>query len=87
MKFIINAAYGGYCVPQQVWQILGCGPYDDWANVRTDPYFVEWVETHRGQTDLRVVEIPNEATDWELNEYDGLESIIAVVDGKIVHIR
>jgi hypothetical protein len=35
---------------------------------------------------LKVVEIPEEATDWELNEYDGLESITYVVDGKLHHI-
>lgn len=35
---------------------------------------------------LKVVEIPDEATDWEIDEYDGSESIIYVVDGKIQHI-
>lgn len=35
---------------------------------------------------LMVVEIPDNATDWELDEYDGLESIIYVADGKIHHI-
>ena len=35
---------------------------------------------------LKVVEIPEEATDWEINEYDGLESITYVVDGKLHHI-
>lgn len=32
---------------------------------------------------LSVVEIPDEATDWVINEYDGSEDIIYVLDGKI----
>ena len=35
---------------------------------------------------LKVVEIPDEATDWKIDEYDGSESLIYVVDGKIQHI-
>lgn len=86
MKYIINANYGGYAVPEEVEQMLDCGRYPNGDNERTDPRFIEWVETHKGQTDLKVVEIPDEATDWELDEYDGFEGIIAVVDGKIRHI-
>lgn len=35
---------------------------------------------------LKVVEIPDEATDWEIDVFEGNESIIYVVDGKIQHI-
>lgn len=41
------------------------------------------VKTFEGR--LEVVEIPEEATDWEIDEYDGQESITYVVDGKIYH--
>jgi hypothetical protein len=30
-----------------------------------------------------VVEIPNEATDYEILEYDGLEEVVCVIDGKL----
>lgn len=35
---------------------------------------------------LEVVSIPNEVTDYEINEYDGMESIICVIDGKLYHL-
>lgn len=37
-------------------------------------------------SDLIIVDIPDEATDWQLQDYDGIESIIYVVDGKINHL-
>ena len=30
--------------------------------------------------------LSDEATDWQLQEYDGIESIIYVVNGKINHL-
>ena len=35
--------------------------------------------------DLEVVEIPDTVTDWEINYYDGVESVIYVDGGKIYH--
>lgn len=32
---------------------------------------------------IKIVEIPDEATDWMITEYDGLETIYYVLDGKI----
>lgn len=32
---------------------------------------------------IEVVEIPDNATDWAMDNYDGIESIIYVVDGKL----
>lgn len=85
MKYIINRGGYRYAVPQEVQETLCCGRYD-WY-VRSNPYFIDWVEEHFAETDLRVVTIPSNATDWELSAYDaGWESIIAVVDGKIVHL-
>ena len=83
MKMVINANYGGFGldVAEQ---------YEDWVckfeSDRTNVELVEFVETHPNECgDLAVVEIPDEATDWEVDEYDGWESIIYVLNGKIVH--
>lgn len=83
MKMVINASYGGF----------GLGvdeQYEDWVlNLecdRTNAELVEFVETHPDECgDLAVITIPDEATDWEMDEYDGWESVIYVLNGKIVH--
>ena len=83
MKIVINASYGGFGldVAEQ---------YEDWVcnfeDDRTNAELVEFVETHPDECgDLAVITIPEEATDWEMDEYDGLESVIYVLNGKIVH--
>lgn len=81
MKMVLNKDYGGfgYGVAEK---------YNDIINhcERTDAELIEFVETHPDECgDLKVVEIPEEATDWELDEYDGLESVTYVVGGKIYH--
>ena len=81
MKMVINADYGGF----------GCGveeQYEDWVLGLEDDRFntelVEFVETHPNECgDLAVVIIPDDATDWEMNEYDGYESVTYVLNGKI----
>lgn len=84
MYYVINGSYGGYEVPAEVRAMLNCGAYDE--EVRSNFRFVRWVMEHYDTTDLEVVEIPAGATDWELDEYDGYESVIAVVNGRIVHL-
>ena len=39
--------------------------------------------TNPPHTKLKVVEIPNIATDYLIEEYDGAEKVYYVVDGKI----
>ena len=90
MKYVVNKCFGGFRVKEDVLKALGYG--DDWGVKRDDPRLVDMVEKLGSEavsgslSYLEVVEIPDEATDWELSEYDGVESITAVVDGKLVHI-
>lgn len=86
MKYVINATYGGFKVPAEVCEALNCDRWADNDEVRTSKELIEWVKNHSYE-DLAIVEIPDNATDWELDEYDGWESIIAVIDGKIVHLE
>lgn len=83
MKMVINANYGGFGlnVAEQ---------YEDWVldfeDDRTNAELVEFVETHPNECgDLKVITIPDDATDWEMNEYDGWESVIYVLSGKIIY--
>lgn len=85
MMYVINVEYGGFNVPEEVEAMIG-DKWDYEGDIRANAHFVEWVKAHAGETDLAVVEIPAEATDWEVIEYDGYEYIIAVVDGKICHL-
>ena len=83
MKIVKNADFGGF----------GYGvakKFNEWIRdfaaegKRTDPELVAFVEEHPAECgDLVVVEIPDTATDWQIDEYDGLETVIYVVDGKI----
>lgn len=89
MKIVINKKYGGFSLSEAAVRALGLeSEYDDIE--RTDPGLITLVEANPEGTSgycakLSVVEIPDTATDWELNEYDGFESITYVVDGKIHH--
>ena len=56
---------------------------------RTNPNAIRIVEelgseaVSNSSSHIEVVEIPDAVTDWQINEYDGSESVIYVVDGKI----
>lgn len=89
MKIVINVAYGGFDVPEE-FAIRYSEEYhynNDLMRVDTD--LIQWIEEHNGEyrprhgTRLIIKEIPNDSTDWIVEEYDGLESILYVVNGKI----
>jgi len=79
MKIVINTSYGAIS--------------DSSAAKRLDPQFIEDVETGRfvGEVHekwgfaetLKVVEIPDEATDYRIVNYDGCEGVIYCYCGKI----
>jgi hypothetical protein len=85
MKLVLNKDYGGfgYGVADEFEDFVrGFSDDEDRAN----PELVAFVESHPNECgDLAVVEISDTATDWEIDEYDGWESVIYVVDGKIHH--
>lgn len=88
MKIVINACYGGFSLPKEFCNLYGFSTYDDIE--RTDSRLIDFVESKGGCIRehcayLIIEAIPDEATDWEINEYDGYESIIYVLDGKIHH--
>lgn len=88
MTFVLNRNWGGFRLPQKFCDTYGI--HNPWAYIeRDDPLLLKWMQEYgdsRGRCgDLAVVEIPDESTDWELNEYDGMESITYVVDGKLHH--
>lgn len=79
MKIVINTSYGNIS--------------EESAKLRRDPKFIEDVESGRfvGRVDerwgmaetLRVVEIPDEITDYMIVQYDGSEMVLYCLDGNI----
>jgi len=91
MKMLINKCYGGYSINEDLAEELGYeSDYDERS--RYDETLIHMVEEGREEevngscAELEVVEIPDGATDWEMDEYDGMEAIIYVLDGKIHHL-
>lgn len=89
MKVVINTSWGGFKLPEEVAEKLGC---DHWGwnggevISRSDERLVEALSNYPYRTTLEIVEIPENATDWRIEEYDGMENVIAVIDGKIVDL-
>lgn len=90
MKIVINGCFGGFSLSEAAMEACGTNWSHD-EDQRTNPILIEMVE-HNAEAasgrcaKLEVVEIPDSATDWELDEYDGVENITYVVDGKIHHV-
>lgn len=85
MKIVVNCAFGGYGykVDKELKSLI-----DKHENDRTNPELIACVENNPNCCgDLDVMEIPDNATDWDIHEYDGLETILYVVDGKIHYVN
>lgn len=84
MKIVINSCFGGFGLSKEAYDYLGLKwdgyGYDfDEHELRNIPELVECVETLGEKAngrfaDLKVVEIPDDV-EWEITEYDGLETI------------
>ena len=81
MKIVINANFGGYgCdVSEQYVDLV-----DRYEGDRTNPELVAFVENHPDDCgDLAVMTSHDIAPDWDIQDYDGNEDLIYVVDGKM----
>ena len=81
MKIVVNADFGGfgYGVSKEY---EGC--VFAYENDRANPELVAFVENHPEDCgDLAIMTIPDNATDWDIQDYDGNENLIYVVNGKI----
>lgn len=86
MKMVVNKCYGGFGVSKAVAEFLEL-PYAFEAD-RYDVRLIDIIENNKmpfnGEfANLKVVEIPDCATDHYIEEYDGFEHVIYVLDGKI----
>ena len=84
MKIVVNRCYGGFSLSKEACKFLGL-EWDDYRysyrayDKRTDPKLIECVETLGEKANgrfakLEVVEIPDDVN-WEISDYDGIETI------------
>ena len=84
MKIVINKCYGGFGLSEEAEELYVqkkniSGPLRG-DILRNDSVLVEVVETLGDKASgiyskLKVVEIPDDVTDWRIEEYDGWEHI------------
>ena len=83
MKFALNRAWGSFKLSQEFCSLYPeFRPYSDIK--RDDPRLIEFLENHDGKMgDVVLVSLAGIPTDYMINDYDGKESLIYVVDGKL----
>ena len=90
MKIVINCSFGDGFRLSDVAVELMKNKWNSEYTTRTDPNLISVIEeiglekASGGRSILRIVEIPDEATDWKIDDYDGWESVLYVLDGKIL---
>ena len=92
MKFVLNKCYGGFGLSEkakdELKAKLNLKEFFDWEIARNNETLIEIVErlgaeANGGFSDLKVVNIPDENTDYNMDDYDGIETITYVLDGKL----
>lgn len=90
MKLVINKCFGGFSVNDNIVKVLNLESRYDLEDDRTNAKLIELIESgedvNSEYSDLVVVEIPDDATDYKINEYDGYETVYFVLDGKIKRV-
>ena len=85
MKVVINDCIGGFSINPEIAKKYFDGEY--YEIERTSATLINLIESGINCNDsccnLKVVDIPDEATDWRIIEYDGAEYIIYVINGKM----
>ena len=86
MKFVINNCFGGYGLSEDFLAKYG---EEVTGLTRNDPRLVAAIEEFGEEeasgfaAKLCIKEIPDDYTDYYIEEYDGAESLIYVRDGKL----
>lgn len=90
MKIVINKCFGGFSVNDNIVRMLNLESCYDLEDDRTNAKLIELIESGEDvngeYSDLVVVEVPDDATDYMIDEYDGYENVLYVLDGKIKRV-
>jgi hypothetical protein len=88
MKIVLNKCFGAYDLPDKYLDKADAkGLSRDDEVMRKDPELIREIEEgtidNPSCTLLKVVEVPEGFTDYEITDYDGWESIVYVLNGKL----
>ncbi len=86
MKAVINTCFGGFSINYEIAKQYFGGNF--YKIERTNTTLIDLMESgtncNAAHSNLKVVNIPDDATDWRIIKYDeGAEYVIYVVDGKL----
>lgn len=87
MKLVINKRFGGFGISNSAAEILGIDKYDFIERENED--LISLIEEKGSEfvsgsfAKLQIVEIPDSTTDYIIDEYDGMERVIYVLNGKL----
>lgn len=86
MEIILNSSYGGFMVTQEIADMFHTNVYD--TSLRENKELINIIKNGKQDVSgsfskLEVFEIPDEVTDYTITDYDGIENIIYVQDGKL----
>lgn len=87
MKLVLNKCFGGFGISDSAAEILGIDEYD--FIDRDDGNLIALIDEKGSEfvsgsfAKLKIVEIPDSTTDYVIDEYDGMERVIYVLNGKL----
>lgn len=87
MKVVVNDSWGGFGISNFALEKLGIKT--PFKVERTDERLISLIEEFGSEkisddfADLQIVEIPDDATDWRIENYDGCETVWYVQNGKM----
>lgn len=87
MKLVLNKRFGGFGISDSAAEILGIDKYD--FIDRNDENLIALIDEKGSEfvsgsfAKLKIVEIPDAYTDYTIDEYDGMERVIYVLNGKL----
>ena len=91
-KVVINIDYGGYSISNKAWKAIQDAhePSEIQGDeCRTSPALIDFIHKYGFKaasghySNLAFALIPDDATDWRIEEYDGMETVWYVQNGKM----
>jgi hypothetical protein len=94
MEILVNRCYGGFRISDfGLFKLRENNIMDDadGFEIRTNSKFIKLFERYGDKlfdkcSHVEIEELPDNTTDWDIQEIDGYEIVIYVLDGKINYL-